>query len=78
MWRSVTWELMMIEIIELSIVNASDVNNTDRLVCQILIARVTPLNRNAMQMGEQAASQKVVFVGSARMRHDELDRHEFE
>ena len=42
--HAVAWELMMIEIIKFSIVNPADVNNTSCHVCQILIARLTPLD----------------------------------
>jgi hypothetical protein len=66
---------MMIEILQLRIVDAADVNNTSRDVGQILIAWLPPLNWCTMQMGEQTTGQEIVFMGSAWVGHDELDCH---
>ena len=69
---------MVIEIVELSIMNAADINDTNCGVGQILIGRFAPLDGSTMQMGEYAASEEVVFVGSTRMGHDGLDGHAVE
>jgi len=56
--------------------NSTNIDHTRRHVCKVFISWLTPMNRNPVQMGQQATRQKIVFVGSARMSHDELDCHE--
>ena len=34
------------------------------------------MNRGTVQVSKQATSQKVIFVGAARVRDDEIDSHD--
>lgn len=67
---------MVIKVVERRVVESSNVNHTDRWVAKIFVRWLTPLNRGTVQVSEQATSQKVIFVGAARVRDDEIDSHD--
>ena len=69
---------MMIKIIELGVVRTSNVYHADRRVTQVFFCGFTPLDGYTVQMSKQAASQKVVFVGTARVSDDKFDSHEYD
>lgn len=65
----------MVEIIQISIVNSPDVDDTSGSVCQIFTTRFSPLDRRTLQMSKQTAGQEVVFMGAARMGYDKFNFH---
>ena len=65
----------MIKIVQLSIVNSADIDNTSRHVSKVFVVWLSALDGHAMQMGQQTASKKIVFVSATRMGHDKFDGH---
>ena len=66
----------MVKVIETRFVSTTNINHADRWVGQIVIRWIAALDGNAMQMCQQATRQEIVFVGTARMGHYQLNGHE--
>ena len=66
----------MIEVVSLWVVRTTNVDDADRPIGQVFIRRLTTLDRNPMQFCQQTTGKEIVFVGSARMGHNQLDGHE--
>ena len=66
----------MVEVVQRRIVLQPDIDDADRWVRQVFVGRFAAFNCNTMQMSQQTTCQKIVFVGSARMSHYQLDCHE--
>ena len=68
----------MIKIVELGVMRSSNVNHADRRVNQIGVCGFTSLDGYTVQVSKEAASKKVIFVGTARVSDNELGSHECE
>ena len=66
---------MMVKVVKFWIVHATYVNDTCFRVNQIAFGWLSPVNRSAVDVGEQTAGQEVVFVGAARVGHDQMNCH---
>ena len=66
---------MVIKIIELGIVRASDINYTDSRVANFVFGWFPSVNWYTVQVTKQAAGQKIVFVCTAGVSDDKLDFH---
>ena len=71
-------QLVMIEIVQRRFVAEADVDDTDAGIGELLRGRLAPDDRHGMKREQNAARQKLIVMGTARMSENRLNgsRHE--
>jgi len=73
--RMIRRELMMIKVVPLRCVFASDIDHSDTCIRKIRLRGFSPHNGHAVNGSQETTRKEFIFMGTARMSENELKRH---